>query len=114
MVRGLDWVQKVNGYEVPDNRASGERSACQSGNGALLRAAGLTAKAATQRVRLSPVSDGCSATIEIYPACSGTRLLPQGNPGIAITSGVTHHDEQRHPGASRSQDCRYRSQGQKS
>jgi|SRR6267143_3420060 len=75
MVRGLDWVQKVNGYEVPDNRASGERSACQSGNGALLRAAGLTAKAATQRVRLSPVSDGCSATIEIYPACSGTRLL---------------------------------------
>jgi len=31
-------------------------------------------KAATQRFRLSPVSDGCGATIEIYPACSRTRL----------------------------------------
>jgi len=55
MVRGLDWVQKVNGYEVPDNRASGERSGCQSGNGALLRAAGSAPKATTERgYRLFP------------------------------------------------------------
>ncbi len=79
--------------EVPDDRASSQRSGSQSGNGALLRAAGSAAKAATERVRLSPVPIGCGATAEIYPSRSGNRVLSQGNSGAAIASSITHDNK---------------------
>jgi hypothetical protein len=54
---------------------------------------GFAAKATAQRVWLSPLPYGCSASAEIHSTCTGARVFTQGNPRTLIASSVTHDHE---------------------